>query len=275
MNLNEITPLILTFNEERNIERCLEPLNWATRVVILDSGSSDQTVAIAKRFSNVEVFSRSFDQHARQWSYGIQDTRITTPWILGLDCDYVVSPEVVAELRSRQVGDSVSAFEIGFDYFIYGTKLPGTVYPPVKALFRPGRCRMLQDGHTHRLEVLSGTVERLHARLGHDDWKLLSHWLGAQSRYHDLEVAKLNGTPTSQLKLADRLRKRIYFAPFLMFGYCLFVRGLLFGGKPGLTYAFQRLVSELILSLKLLEQDLAQTGKRPSAKARDSQARAS
>src|SRR5690348_1584101 len=100
--LAHITPVILTYNEAPNIGRTLEALRWASAVVVVDSGSSDATTAIARRFPNVRIFERPFDDHATQWNFGISETGIATPWILALDADYVVPPELAEELRALE-----------------------------------------------------------------------------------------------------------------------------------------------------------------------------
>ena len=66
-----ITPVILTFNEEPNIEATLSSLSWARKIVVVDSGSSDRTAEIARSFGNVWWFVRTFDSHAAQWSFGV------------------------------------------------------------------------------------------------------------------------------------------------------------------------------------------------------------
>src|SRR5215470_1090591 len=97
--LDQITPLILTYNEAPNIVRALTGLSWAKEIVVLDSFSDDETAAIAKSFANVRVVQRAFDNHRNQWEFGLKETGITTPWVLALDADYVVSSEVVAEIE--------------------------------------------------------------------------------------------------------------------------------------------------------------------------------
>ncbi|MCX6840480.1 MAG: glycosyltransferase, partial [Verrucomicrobia bacterium] len=64
--MNQITPLILTWNEEANLRSCLKRLSWASEVVVLDSGSTDATAAIAAEFSNVRFLVRPFDDHTTQ-----------------------------------------------------------------------------------------------------------------------------------------------------------------------------------------------------------------
>jgi glycosyltransferase involved in cell wall biosynthesis len=67
--LADITPVILTYNEAANIGRSLERLTWAREVVVVDSGSTDDTLAIVARFPNARVVKRPFDTHAQQWRF--------------------------------------------------------------------------------------------------------------------------------------------------------------------------------------------------------------
>ena len=137
--LNEITPLILTFNEEENIVRTLSRLAWARDIVVLDSGSTDRTAEIANSYPNVRLFVRPFDNHANQWNYGLQETAIRTCWVLALDADYQVCESVVDELRSLQPAADVCAYRARFVYCVGGMPLRGSLYPPVTVLFRKNR----------------------------------------------------------------------------------------------------------------------------------------
>ena len=89
--LDRITPVLLTYNEEQNINRALSHLSWAKEIVVVDSGSTDGTAAILAKFPNVRVFSRPFDTHANQWRFATEQTKIATEWLLRLDADYQVS----------------------------------------------------------------------------------------------------------------------------------------------------------------------------------------
>ena len=121
--LEQITPLILTYNEAPNIARVLEKLRWARRIVVLDSGSDDTTAEIARGFANVELYQRRFDTHARQWNFGLQECGIDSEWVLALDADYVLTDSLVAELRSLQPGTEVSGFRARFRYLVSGRPL--------------------------------------------------------------------------------------------------------------------------------------------------------
>src|ERR1041384_843985 len=108
--LEKITPLILTYNEAPNIARALGGLSWAKEIVVVDSFSDDETVQIAMSFPNVRVVQRSFDCHRNQWEFGLKETGISTPWILALDADYVVSGELVAEIENLKPDDQIVGY---------------------------------------------------------------------------------------------------------------------------------------------------------------------
>lgn len=252
MNLDDITPLVLTFNESANIERTLSGLIWARRIVVVDSGSSDTTVELAEHFDNAFVIKRSFDNHTSQWNFGL--SQVDTPWVLTLDADYVCQPCLADELRS--LSPEHDAYEADFRYCIGGRPLRGSLYPPRVALFRTDRFRYRQDGHTQLLAV-DVPLGKLQCKILHDDRKPPSHWLAAQSKYADLEVLKLTTTPRAQLAWKDRLRKQIIWAAPLTLPYCLFIRRLILDGWPGIYYSLQRTYAELLLSLKLLEARLS------------------
>ena len=251
--LNQITPLLLTYNEAPNIGRTLDKLSWARDIVVVDSLSSDETGAILSRYPNVRVFERAFTTHAEQWNFGLEQTGITTDWVLALDADFVLTDDAVRELTALAPPQAVSGYRASFTYCIDGKPLRSAVYPPVTVLYRRAGAGYLQDGHTQRVRV-DGLVLPLTARILHDDRKPLSHWIASQVRYMRLEADKLAWAPSSSLANVDRVRKLIVLAPPLVFLRCLFVGGGILDGWPGLFYALQRATAELILSLSLIER---------------------
>jgi glycosyltransferase involved in cell wall biosynthesis len=228
-------------------------------IVIVDSFSTDSTTAIAARYPAVRLFERAFTTHAEQWNFGLQQTGITTDWVLALDADFVLTEAAVRELSELIAPDSVAGYRASFTYCINGTPLRSGVYPPVTVLYRRSRASYEQDGHTQRIKV-TGTVVPLAAKIHHDDRKPLAHWIASQVRYMRLEADKLAAAPDDSLATVDRIRKLIGLAPPLVLLRCLFVGGGILDGWPGVFYALQRTAAELILSLTLLERRLSRRG---------------
>jgi glycosyltransferase involved in cell wall biosynthesis len=253
MRLSDITPLVLTFNESANIERTLSRLGWAARVLVVDSFSTDDTVAICGRYANVDVVQRAFDDHTSQWNYGVDGVR--TPWVLSLDADYIVSDEVVSEIRQLLPADDVAGYSTAFTYCVFGTPLRASLYPPRVVLFRRDRCRYEQDGHTQRLAV-QGRTQDLMTCVQHDDRKPLERWFADQVRYSAQEAVLLAAPSGAGLNTPDRFRRTGWFGPIAVMWYGLFVKGLIFDGWPGWFYVLQRTIAETMLALRLVERRL-------------------
>lgn len=253
--LAEITPVILTYNEAANIGRALERLTWARQVVIVDSGSTDETLAIAGQYANVRTVHRPFDTHARQWRFAVEETGIASDWILRLDADYLVEPALRDEVATLAPAAATAAYEIAFTYCIDGRPLRASLYPALPVLFRRGRGRFEQDGHTEKLRI-DGLVERIRSHLLHDDRKSLERWLQSQSRYQAQEAEKLLTRSWSDLSWPDRIRRTRLLGPLAVAIHCLLAKGLIFDGSAGLLYTAQRVTADLILSMHLLRRDL-------------------
>ena len=248
--LDHITPVILTCNEEANIGRTLSQLGWAKKIIVVDSFSTDKTPDILKSIPNVSVFTHEFKTHAEQWNYAIKQTGIDTEWVLALDADYVLSDEIIDEMKKLQPGLNVSGYMAKFIYCIDGQKLRGSLYPPVTVLYKCLHAHYAQDGHTQRVAI-NGVIESLNNYIYHDDRKSFSRWLQAQKNYMKLEAHYIHDTGFSELSLTDKVRKTVLFAPFLVFFYCLVYKKLILDGLPGLIYSAQRTLAEFVLSFYL------------------------
>ena len=250
--IDNITPLIITYNEEANLPRVLSKLSWAKRIVIIDSGSTDETIQLASRIPQVQVVRRTFDTFAQQCNYGL--SQITTDWVLSLDADYVLSDALVEELRTIRSNDAVG-YRAGFIYSIFGRSLKGTIYPPRVVLYRKDLARYEDEGHGHRVR-LAGAIEKLRQPIFHDDRKSLTRWFASQQSYAIQEADFLLAPGSPTMRWTDRMRRLGWFAPFAVFFYVLFVKGAIFDGRAGRYYAFQRLAAEVIIALELMDRRL-------------------
>jgi glycosyltransferase involved in cell wall biosynthesis len=251
--LDHITPVILTFNEEANIDRTLSALRWAKRIVVVDSGSTDSTLAILAKDPRITVFSRRFDTHGKQWHFAINETGIQTDWVLRLDADYLVTPELRDEIARLDPAAPVGAYRIQFDYAVCGQRLRASLYPANTILFRAGHATSIDRGHTE-VWTIEGPVGELKSRVLHDDRKRVTDWIMAQGRYVTREYSHLHAS--DHLRLTDAIRLRPPVMALLSFLYCLFFKGLIFDGRAGLFYSLQRLLVETALALIVLENDL-------------------
>ena len=113
---SNLTVVVLTMNEEKNIVKCINSVNeLAERVVVVDSGSTDNTMAIAESMG-ADVYYHEFENYASQFNWGLDNTEIKTKWVLRLDADEVITPELAKEMVAameeheddgQQAGDGV------------------------------------------------------------------------------------------------------------------------------------------------------------------------
>jgi glycosyltransferase involved in cell wall biosynthesis len=256
MQLDQVSVLILTYNEEANIGRQLAALTRFTDIVVLDSGSTDGTVSIVGQYPNARFATRPFDEHATQWNHGLNKCGIGRPWVLALDADYLVPSALVDEIAALQPADAESGYKVGFRYCIHGRPLSASLYPPHVVLFRRDRARYVQEGHTQRV-VVDGQIGALRARIDHDDRKPLARWLAAQRRYARLEADHLTSLPRSRLRPADRIRLTAVLGPLAVFLYTLIAKRCILDGWPGWLYVLQRTVAETMIAAELVDRRLA------------------
>jgi glycosyltransferase involved in cell wall biosynthesis len=255
--MEDITPLVITYDEAPNIARTLDRLTWARRIVVVDSGSTDQTLQIISSYPQAEVVHRPFDDFASQCNFGI--AQVATTWVLSLDADYMLSNEFVAEVRNLKPDAAISGYQARFVYCIYGRNLRGTLYPPRTVLYRKDRASYHNEGHGHRV-VVAGRIGPLDGVIFHDDRKSLSRWFISQQRYAKKEAEYLLASDRTALRPIDKIRLAAWPAPLGVFVYALLIKGCLLDGWPGWYYAFQRLLTETLIALEIMDRRLHARG---------------
>jgi glycosyltransferase involved in cell wall biosynthesis len=251
--LEQITPLVITYNEARNIRRTFGKLSWARRIVVVDSGSTDATLALLGSYPQVAVVHRPFTDFAAQCNFGL--SLVNTAWVLSLDADYELSDALIAELASLNPGEVLAGYRTRFIYRIHGRPLRGTLYPPRIVLHRTAGARYHNEGHGHRV-AMDGEVQALAGVIYHDDRKPLARWLASQQRYAAQEARYLLATPSEKLSRSDRVRRIGWPAPLGVLFYVLLVKGCILDGWAGWYYALQRLAAEVMIALELAERRL-------------------
>lgn len=248
-----ITPMIITFNEEANLRRVLDRLTWAKRILIIDSGSTDGTLEIARLYPQTDIIQHPFSDFASQCNFGL--THIETPWVLSLDADYELSDALVDEIKRLEADPDLGGFSARFIYRVYGRQLRGTLYPPRIVLYRKDGACYENEGHGHRVKI-DGRTQMFGGVIFHDDRKPLARFVASQQRYARDEAKYLSATQPELLSRTDKIRQSGVAAPILVLAYTLIARGCLLDGWAGWHYALQRLIAESLIALEVIDRKL-------------------
>ena len=259
-NTSPVTVVVLTFNEGRNLDACLASVaGWVARIVVVDSGSTDDTIEIARR-SGAEVLTNAFESHARQWRWALDNIQVTTPWVLALDADQRVSDELRDSLARAvaETGETPNGFFVNRRQIFRGRWIRyGGYYPKyLLKLFRSGRATVDErDLVDHHFRV-DGPVDRLEGDLIEDNQNeaRIADWIAKHNRYARLqaqeELARLGSDAHGRLfgHSDERVlwfksiwrRLPLYVRPFLYFTYRYVVRLGFLDGKEGLIFHFMQ-----------------------------------
>ncbi len=160
--MSAVSVLILTLNEEGNLAECIDSCGWSDDIVIFDSMSQDRTVEIA-RAKGARVFERRFDNYAAQRNAALTTVSYQHEWVLMVDADERVPPDLVAEMQTAvaAVGDEVAMFRMRRkDYFLGKWLRRSSGYPSwFGRLVRLGRVRVERE--VNEEYIAQGRVEHL------------------------------------------------------------------------------------------------------------------
>jgi glycosyltransferase involved in cell wall biosynthesis len=257
-----VTCVILTLNEEANIPVVLASLGPAEQVVVVDSGSTDQTVALATAL-DAEVFENAWPGYASQRNWAIEHAALRHPWVLFIDADEQMSPEGWAEIKAflSDPGDRQAAdFRRSVHLFGRELKHGGFNTARVTRLLHRGHCRFLERP-VHEHAIVNGPIHHLTVPIIHDDRKSFAAWLDRHNRYSSLEAeARLHpaaNAPAGSARLKHQVRTflwpRLPARPLLFFLYVYVVRLGFLDGKAGLRIAAFYGFQELSVQVKLDE----------------------
>jgi glycosyltransferase involved in cell wall biosynthesis len=176
---------IVTLNEEANLPRTLASVAWADEIVVVDSGSSDATRAIAQSHG-ARFVTESWRGFAAQKNFAL--SLCTSEWVLSLDADEVVSPELAASIQKIIAAPpSHTAYALPRRNLFLGRWMRhGGYYPDPKLRLFPRGQGSFQETPVHETAVFAGNVETLHGDLLHDAYPTLASYLNHMQRYSTL-----------------------------------------------------------------------------------------
>ena len=267
-----ISVVILTFNEAGNLPRCLESIRWCDDVLVMDSGSTDDTTAIA-RAAGARVLTRPFDTFANQRNHAMEQGALRHPWVLHLDADEVVSPELRDELQALAAGSSAGqpVYRVPSKLIFMGRWLRYSgMYPAYQVRFgRREQLRFIDHGHGQRESVSPDQVGTVSAPFDHYNFsKGINDWFARHLRYARAEAEQalaerreplhwddlLGLDPTVRRRAQKRLANRLPFRPALRFVYAYVVRRGFLDGRAGFRYARMLGIYQYFIDLNMLEQ---------------------
>jgi glycosyltransferase involved in cell wall biosynthesis len=266
-----ISVLILTRNEESNLARCLDSVKWSDDVLVLDSFSTDRTVETA-RAGGVRVLQNHFVNFAEQRNFGLNHGNLKHDWVLHLDADEVVLPELQRELIETATHGDNDAYRIASKMMFQGRWLKYSgLYPWYQVRFgKRDKLRFVQVGHGQREKPGLERVGTLHEPLLHFSFsKGIQDWIERHNRYSTAEATHFlenAGAQTSDwrgiLAFGDASRRRralknffnfLPCRPTLRFLYMYFFRLGFLDGRAGFTYCRLLAIYEYFTILKIRE----------------------
>jgi len=263
-----ISVLILTLNEELNLPDCLESVSWSDDIVVFDSFSGDETVAIAKS-KGARVLQSKFDNYAAQRNAALSEVEYKHPWVLMVDADERWPREIYDEMRDAITkSDAVSLYHFCRKDMFMGRWLKRSTGYPTWAgrLVKLGEVSVRRD--TNEEYSTNGKKGYLKSHFIHYPFnKGIAFWFERHNRYSSMEAESLireikgkpnllnlfSTDPTIRRKSLKQIAYRLPLRPFLVFCYLYFFRLGFLDGVPGLTYCRLRSIYEYMIDLKVKE----------------------
>lgn len=251
-----ISAIILTHNEETNLEHCLESIaGWTNEIIVVDSYSSDKTLEISRKYTN-KIYQHPFENYSSQRNWALREIPLNSEWILNLDADQRVSPELKNKLSDVFLGsisEDINGFLIRRRTIFMGRWIRhGGHYPVyIAALFRRGR-GLYEDRLYDQHAIITGEIELIDCDIIDNVCESLEKFIECHNLWAMLEAkeiflkkisgsrieGKWSGNPLEKRRLWKEYYYRLplFLRPFLYFVYRYFFRLGFLDGKEGLIF---------------------------------------
>jgi glycosyltransferase involved in cell wall biosynthesis len=265
-----VTIVIPVKNEARNLPLCLAALPPAAELVVVDSGSTDATVELARAAGATVIDFKWDGRFPKKRNWVLQNHAFKSEWVLFLDADERLSPAFNLALARAVERRDVVGYWLHYNNHFMGRLLRYGVPQRKLALFRvdAGLYERIEenawstlDMEVHEHPVLNGAVADLPERIEHEDFRGLHHFIARHNEYSSWEarrVGALMADPDAWRHLTHRQRSkyanltRWWFAP-AYFAFTYVVRRGFLDGRAGLAYAALKFVYFFEIRLKILE----------------------
>ncbi|MBI5662174.1 MULTISPECIES: glycosyltransferase family 2 protein [Ignavibacterium] len=241
--MNKISVILITKNEARNIYECLQSVSWADEIIVVDSGSSDDTLSIAKQFTD-KVFFNEWKGFAEQKSYAMHKAR--NNWVLSIDADERVTENLKDEILNSDL-DEFDGYRIKRDNYFLGKLIRGCGWGNdyQLRLFKKSKTR-LTDRLVHEGFEVEGKVGQLKHSMLHFSYRNFSDAFTKINHYSTLEaIEKQNKKNVNTFT--------IVFTPIIAFLQHFFIRKGFIDGIYGLFVSILHAITKLQVQLKIWE----------------------
>jgi len=244
---NKLTSILITKNEEENIKRCLDSIKAISdEIIVVDSGSTDKTLQIAKSFG-AKVFDKEFEDFSVQRNFAL--SKAENDWILSLDADEEISSGLQGEILQAIDMQECDAYLVPRKNVIFGKEIKHTRWSPDEHiwLFKKSKSKFVNSIH-EEVEV-DGSVGELTNSKIHYSHKNIFEFLEKTNFYTGFEAINLKNE-----KIKFNFYKMLYAAKKSFIGRFLIKKGFLDGWR-GFVLSYLRAVYKLILWVKVWEQE--------------------
>jgi glycosyltransferase involved in cell wall biosynthesis len=255
----KVSVIVPVKNEAENLRRCLPALAWADEVFVVDSQSTDETAEIAANHGATVVQFHFNGSYPKKKNWALDNLPIRNEWVLIVDADEVVVPELADEIARRTAGDEADGFYLNMKYFFLGRRIRHCGYAEAWNLrlfkHKLGRYERMPvvpgtrtgDNEAHEHVELDGKALRLDHELDHHAYPSIAVWVEKHNRYAVWEAAMFERflrepIPASigRGKRFKRLLKKVYLRlpmrPLVRFFYAYVARLGFLDGRPGLVF---------------------------------------
>ena len=282
--MNDITAIILTKNEEVNIRRCIESIiGLADRIVVVDSGSTDNTITIAEELGAEVYRNEPFVHYARQFNWALDNVDIRTKWVFRIDADEAVTPELKEEILQAckdHSDDDVNGLVMRFKVCFMGRFLKhGGIYPFYNlTIFKYGTGRYEDRAMGEHVVLSDGRTVELKNDCLHFDFKDLTSWINKHNWYATREVSdyfetlsqrQAETTLYREAEKTKKLRDGFYYKlpkfmrAKLYYWYRYYFKLGFLDGKAGRVHAFlQAYWYRFLVDAKIMEREIQEGKKR-------------
>lgn len=265
-----VTVVVPIKNEALNLPKCLERLTDFEEVVVVDSGSTDESPEIARRYGAVFVDFKWNGQFPKKRNWMLRNYQFHTEWVLFLDADEQLTPEFIEEVRKQVVQTTYNGFWVTFQNYFMGQPLRhGDPFRKLVLMkIGCGEFERIEDNNWSALDmevhehlILKGKVGQMKAPIEHRDFKSLDAYYNRHNHYSSWEAARFLSLKdadrkhfTKRQQLKYRLLTSIWFPPLYFLGSYVLKRGFL-DGKAGFRFAIGKMFYFYQINFKIAEKN--------------------